>query len=374
MNDKKKDKCWFKEKLRSIKWFSHKRRWFIYKHILIFGILGLLFYMLLIHYHKSEDNIYSLISNFSLNFSFILIPALLYLIEIRRNFKNKFNNIFTLKSNLIYLRRFIANELSGMKNKRHRDIIIDPYYVNQIVDLLRKFNFNKHATMFLSHIEMKRLYNIDLIIIDVIKKIKNYDSGKDYESMEKDLDFKYTKNNIENLKNEGKTQELKKLFLNDLTYPLVHYFLQNKTNAAFAHYYDILDTYPNESYQKIIYAIQDILKYNVNSEGVETQIFDVNIVSAIRLLDKNQQKLKDLGMYFNFNIEKGEALIIILSEPCDLFRIKIKMGKTFKVNTAYDKDLKSNKDWVKENMIAHLQNRIRQFNLILKDEDFWYNS
>ena len=67
--------------------------------------------------------------------------------------------------------------------------------------ILRKFKFDKHATLLLTYIEMKRLYNIDLIITDVIKKIKKYDSGKDYKSIETNWEFKNAMETIEELEN-----------------------------------------------------------------------------------------------------------------------------------------------------------------------------
>jgi len=222
-----------------INWFSYKRRWFIIKYIVIIGILALLFYYILVHHIITESNVYSLIAKFSLNYSFILIPALLYLFEVRRNFKKEFDNIYSLKNSLIYLRRYIAGEISGRKNELYRDIIINPSNINQIIGLLRTLKFNEHAEMFFSHIEHKRLYQIDVIIIEVMEKIKKYDSGKDFKSIEQNWNFKDTKETIEELEMKGDIDSLKVHFLDDLTFPLVYsLLLDNPVHAIGIYYYN----------------------------------------------------------------------------------------------------------------------------------------
>ncbi len=222
-----------------INWFSYKRRWFIFKCVVIIGILLVLFFFILIHSILAESNVYSLIANFSLNYAFILIPALIFLIEVRRNFKKEFDNIYSLRNSLIYLRRYIAGEISGLKNDLYRDIIIDPSNINQIIGLLRKLKFNEHAAMLLSHIENKRLFHIDVIIIDVIKKITKYDSGKDFKSIEQTWNLKHTIEIIEKLEMKGDVDSLKAHFLDDLTFPLVYsLFLKNPVHTLGMFYYN----------------------------------------------------------------------------------------------------------------------------------------
>lgn len=360
-----------KKYFQSTKWFSSKRRWFLIKHLVVVIVLVIIFYFLLRHHMITDDNIFSLVAVLSLNFSFILIPTFLYLIEVRKNFKEEFDDIFSLKNKLVYLRKFIANEISGTPNEKHRDIIIDPSSINQIIELLRKFKFHSHSTLLLSHIEQRRLYNLDLIIIDVIKRIKKYDSGKDFKTILENWDFKNSKETIERLERTNEITELKNLFLNDLSYPIAYSLLYKINSKAFAHYYYILDTYPNEAYQKVLDAIMDILRYNIESRGEETQVFNTNIVKAIRILTQNQENLFEIGVLFDSNIHDGEFTLTIFNEPCDLLIVKIKIDKTFKVNTRYDEDLEENLDWVKENMVSHIQGNFQQFGLEIKDGEFW---
>lgn len=364
----------FKNRFKSIKWFSNRRGWYFFKHIVILCILNLLFLLLLVHHIFAETNVFSLIANFSLNYSFILIPALLYLIEVRRNFKNEFVNIFSLKDSLIYLRSYVARQISGLKNEDYKDIIIDPSNINQIIRWLRNFKFYEHATLFLSHIQRKRLYHIDIIIIDVIKKIKKYDLGKDFKRIEQDLNFKDVKEEILTLIKNYEIDSLRERILTDLTFPLVYSLLLNKSDQELAIFYYYTDDLPNKAYQNIINSVLDIFKYNIKSEGKEVQEFDVNIVKAIELLTHNQHELSKLGITFSSNLEKNEYTLVIFNEPCDLLVVKIKMDKTFKVNSRYDTSLKDAKDWVKENMLAHLHRTIEKFNLELVDSEFWKNS
>jgi len=229
----------FKEIHFKINWFSYKRRWFTIKYVVIISILVVLFFFILVHNIVAESNVYTLIANFSLNYSFILIPALLYLLEVRRNFKKELENIFSLKNSLIYLRRYIAGEISGLKNDVYRDIIINPSNINQITGLLRSFKFNEHAAMFLTYIEDKRLFHIDVIIIDVVNKIKKYDSGKDFKSIEQTWKFKRTIEIIEKLEMKSDVDSLKEHFLDDLTFPLVYsLFLNNPIHSLAMFYYN----------------------------------------------------------------------------------------------------------------------------------------
>ncbi len=229
----------FKRFKFKINWFSYKRRWFIIKDVVIIGILVMLFCYILTYYIITEISVYSLIAKFSLNYSFILIPALIYLIEVRRNFKKEFDNIYSLKNSLIYLRRYIAGVISGRKNELYKDIIINPSNINQIIGLLRTLKFNEHAAMFLSHIENKSLYQIDVIIIEVIEKIKKYDSRKDFQNFEQNWNFKDTKETIEKLEMKGDVDSLKAHFLNDLTFPLVYsLLLDNPVHALGIYYYN----------------------------------------------------------------------------------------------------------------------------------------
>ncbi len=229
----------FKRLKFKINWFSYKRRWFIIKYVVIIGILALLFCYILTYYIITESSVYSLIAKFSLNYSFILIPALLYLLEVRRNFKKELDNIYSLKNSLIYLRHYIAREISGLKNDVYRDKIIDPSNITQIIGLLRTLKFNEHAAMFLSHIENKRLYQIDVIIIEVIEKIKKYDSRKNFQSIEQNWNFKDTKETIEKLEMKGDVDSLKAHFLDDLTFPLVYsLLLDNPVHTLGIYYYN----------------------------------------------------------------------------------------------------------------------------------------
>lgn len=359
---------------KSLKWFSNKRIWYIAKNVIIISILSLLFFFLLVHHIVAENNVFSLIANFSLNYSFVLVPALLYLIEVRRNFRKKFDNIFSLKDSLIYLRSYIARRISGHKSEAYGDLIIDPSKISQLIRWLRNFKFYDHATFFLSHIQRESLYHLDIIIIDVIRKIKKYDSRKDFERMEQNSNFKSVKLDIEKLLKIQDINSLKNHFLADLTFPLVYSLLLNKPNHELAIYYYITEKLSNEIYQKIIDSVLNILKYNIKSEGREAQEFSVNIVKAIETLTRNQKDLLKLGIKFGTNLEKDEYTLIIFDEPCDLLTVKIKMDNTFKVNTRYDSRLKEAEDWVKQNMLAYLQRKIEKFNLKLEDSEFWIQS
>ncbi|MFW9827735.1 MAG: hypothetical protein ACFFEY_09090 [Candidatus Thorarchaeota archaeon] len=76
--------------------------------------------------------------------------------------------------------------------------------------------------MFLSHIENKNLFHIDIIIIDVIKKINKHDSGRYFKSIEQNWDFNSTKETIEKLEMTYDVDSLKVHFLDDLSFPIVY--------------------------------------------------------------------------------------------------------------------------------------------------------
>ncbi|MFX1557662.1 MAG: hypothetical protein ACFFC9_10445 [Promethearchaeota archaeon] len=222
---------------KEIDWFSYKRRWFIVKYGVIICILAFLFCYILAYHIIVESNAYGVLAKFSLNFSFVLIPALIYLIEVRRNFKKVSDKLFSLKDNLIYLRQYIAREISGLKNEEYKDEIIKPSSINQLIGSLRNLKFVVHAAMLLSYIENKNLFQIDLIIIDVIKKINKYDSGKYFKNIEQNWDFKNTKETIEKLEMTNKIDSLKMHFLDDLTFPIVYILMLNNPINDLAIYY-----------------------------------------------------------------------------------------------------------------------------------------
>jgi len=166
-----------------------------------------------------------------------LIPALIYLIEVRKNFKKESDKLFPLKDNLIYLRQYIARERSGLKNEEYRDKIIEPSNINQLIGVLRNLKFTDYATMFLSYIENKNLFQIDVIIIDVIKKINKYDSGKYFKSIEQNWDFKNTKETIEKLEMTGNIDSLKEHFLDEIPFPIVYTLILGNPVHEMAFYY-----------------------------------------------------------------------------------------------------------------------------------------
>jgi len=179
-----------------MKFTTISRKDYNIKQYIIYGcLLFILIILALYHFNKvilqqNEINPFiAFLSQFSLDFSIILIPVVLGLTNIRKNFRKKFNNLFSMKEKVLHLREEIVHHFVKFHIEIKREsFILSPLIINEIKSHLRDFQLSHYADIFDEIIINWSVYNLDQLLFEVIKLTKQYDDEQ-Y--------IKYLKNNTE---------------------------------------------------------------------------------------------------------------------------------------------------------------------------------
>jgi len=164
--------------------FPNLSKWwqYLFKHILIFlavVFVGTISFL----YHSSLNKIVPVLYGVITDLVIAFIPAAIAISNVIKNFKNKIIDIYTLKEKIKYL-RFEIRDLILDKNQDRIQLMLHPSIINEIRDLLRKFEFFHDANIINAFIEQKLLYQIDDLLIRVMKLTREYDRGKEWKKIQ----------------------------------------------------------------------------------------------------------------------------------------------------------------------------------------------
>jgi len=160
---------------------------YLFKQLLIcFGVLSIGFISLW-YYSNLEGALISILYGVTIDIVIAFIPAAIAFSSIRKNFKKELIDIYSLKEKLKYLRFEIKDLILGMGLKQIH-LILNPSIINKIRDLLRKFDFFHEASILNAFIEQKLLYQVDILLIEVIKLTKSYDNGKQWKKLQNECE------------------------------------------------------------------------------------------------------------------------------------------------------------------------------------------
>ena len=242
-------------KLRYKKFLSNKRRNFFIKQYLIYGIIVFLGIILLFYYlhdasliSTSPEQIFLIfLSKYSQNIAIVLIPTILALSSIKKKYKEELTDLFSLKEKALTLRKKFGRAI--IEKEKDPLLAIDPMILEDIKYLLRNFGLFFYADNLNEFLERSKLFQIDALVIQIIKVIKKYDKGKDYDSLKNNYETKRILKKI-NLFNapteqtEEEKEELRSNFLKDIMWVLIYQLFYDKANLypAFSYYYKELDT------------------------------------------------------------------------------------------------------------------------------------
>lgn len=164
------------------------------------------------------------------------IPASIAFSNIRKSFKNKVIEIYSLKEKLKYL-RFEVRDIILEESPKTIQLMLDPSIINEIRDLLRKFDFFHDASILNAFIEQKLLYQIDNLLIRVIRLTKIYDRGKEWEKLQNECD-EALRQLIEFSDFSIPNDELKHKFIKNLDWVLAYeLFLKKEGKYPVSAYY-----------------------------------------------------------------------------------------------------------------------------------------
>jgi hypothetical protein len=115
--------------------------------------------------------------------------------------------------------------------------------------LLRNFGLYFYADSLNEILEKSKLFQIDALIINIIKVIKKYDKGKDYTSLRNNYESKRILKKIKlfndpSEQTEEEREELKNNFLKEIMWVLVYqlFYDRAKSYPAFSYYYKEFDS------------------------------------------------------------------------------------------------------------------------------------
>jgi len=158
-------------------------KWVLYliKHIFIsIGVISVSYISFL--YHSTAGKVIPILYGVVIDTLIAFIPAAIALSNIRKNFKSKVIDIYSLKEKVKYLRFEIKDIiLDNIQDKIQ--LMLHPSIINEIRDLLRKFEFFHDANIINAFIEQKLLYQIDNLLIRVLNLTKQYDRGREWKKV-----------------------------------------------------------------------------------------------------------------------------------------------------------------------------------------------
>lgn len=161
----------------------HLSKWVLYfiKHIFIcIGVISVSYISFL--YHSTRGKVISILYGVVIDTLIAFIPAAIALSNIRKNFKSKSIDVYSLKEKIKYLRFEIKDIiLDNIQDKIQ--LMLHPSIINEIRDLLRKFEFFHDANIINAYIEQKQLYQIDNLLIRILNLTKKYDRGREWKKV-----------------------------------------------------------------------------------------------------------------------------------------------------------------------------------------------
>ena len=162
----------------------HLNKWHLYlvKHILIcLGVASVGYISFL--YYSNLGEVIPVLYGIVIDTIIAFIPAAIALSNIRKNFKSKVIDIYSLKEKIKYL-RFEIRDLILDNTQNNFHLMLHPVIINEIRDLLRKFEFFHDADILNAFIEQKLLYQIDDLLIRALKLTKEYDRGREWKRIQ----------------------------------------------------------------------------------------------------------------------------------------------------------------------------------------------
>lgn len=162
----------------------HLSKWVLYliKHILIcIGMISVGYISFL--YHSTSGKVIPILYGVVIDTIIAFIPAAIALSNTRKNFKSKIIDIYSLKEKIKYL-RFEIKDIILYNIQDKIQLMLHPSIINEIRDLLRKFEFFHDANIINAFIEQKLLYQIDNLLIRVLNLTKKYDRGREWKKVQ----------------------------------------------------------------------------------------------------------------------------------------------------------------------------------------------
>lgn len=363
----------------------YKRRNYLIRHhgiLVILAIMGVLLfsYHCLENISKIEQNLWQfiiiLLAKFGLDLSFVLIPVALYLINIRKKFQKEFEALFSLKERILHIRKEVANAITEGQDIYEREaIVLSPIILNDIKKELRRFKFTNEADLLDEFLNMKLLYQIDILLIKIIELTKDYDKGFFYESLEINEQTKFIIGKLESIKPKPPLSiEIKNFliekFLNEvlwiITYKLF-FNLESKCPATII-YYDLSEI-PKRPFQTIFDAITDICEIYIRNRNNKFVVGNIPI--NLKKLETNKDKLIELNIIFEKIYDESDNVFIywiyILDEPMNILRIKIALSEGYEISIPWKRE----GDREKSEIYAYLSSFSEKYNLEIKNKKFW---
>lgn len=353
-----------------------------YSVISILIILGALLF--LYHFNENLNKIETeplnfviiLLAKFGLDLSFVLIPVALYLINLSNKFRKEFETLFILKERFLHLRKEVANAISEGQDIFERNaIVLNPIILNNMKTDLIKFKFTNEAELLDEFINIKMLYQIDNLLIRIIKLTKKYDKGVYYESLEKNEETNYIKKELTNYQPKSPIsidvkKYLIKKFINNVLWVITYnlfFDLEDKCPASII-YHDLSEI-PKKPYQIIFDAINEILTVYIKHPK---DMFVVGSISSnLKKLESNENKLIEINIKLDKIYDASNSVFVywihLLDEPMNILRIKITLSEGYKISIPWEKE----GDNEKSEIFAYLRVFSDKFNLEIRNREFW---
>lgn len=229
---------WYNKIRNYIKDFSKRTLYFIKLILLIIGTIGPIILIFLTHlnsYILLNINWLELIVRTILDSSILLIPIILMLSSVRRNFKEDLRKLYSLKEELIMLRYEISEEIL---NKNPQKLIATPITIKDIKESLRYFGVEIEANYIHFLIKDKILWHIDNIIIKILELTKKYDGGTEYERTIREI-MSYKKEMEKQVKKYDFKKKWNKKFVENLAYVIAYeLYFKKETGIPVSLYYE----------------------------------------------------------------------------------------------------------------------------------------
>ena len=205
--------------------------------VVIIGIISFLYHLFQLELKENLElnNVVSITYGVAIDVAIAIIPAIIWLLNIKKKFKKDLIDIYSLKEKIKYLRFDIRDINLG--TEKVISLMLDPNIIDKTRDLLRKFDLFHDAAILNAFIDRKLLYQIDFLLIKVIKLTKSYDKGKGWNKLKNECYDAI--NELENLDDLDFTKEkLKQKFIENLDWVLAHeLFFEKEGKKPTSYYY-----------------------------------------------------------------------------------------------------------------------------------------
>ena len=203
----------------------------------------LIFYLFSYHIlnfdpNRPNDSLTIFIARFGLELSIVLIPVIIASSSFRKKFHENKNQLFHLKEKIINLRYEIAYKIINESEEREEDLlkslekfsnplILNPLILDDIKIKIRHFKIlrtsnSSYADVFSFISRGARyldLYQIDLVLVEVIKLLKKYGDRKEYNNFREGY---FGQEVIEAFKKEPNHEFVRKQFYRNVIWPIVY--------------------------------------------------------------------------------------------------------------------------------------------------------